>query len=83
MVFSYLETEKIFINYDAFKTLNTASPGFLINLHPTLTRKDNLQIMLAEDMAQVPINRQNLVVKHWIEGNGEKTEHDQLYTATH
>eukprot|EP00957_Ditylum_brightwellii_P039082 2954114-Ditylum_brightwellii.AAC.1 len=25
-VFSYLETEKIFINYDAFKTLNTASP---------------------------------------------------------
>ena len=31
LIFSYLEMENIFINYDAFKTLNTASPGFLIN----------------------------------------------------
>jgi hypothetical protein len=73
-----LETENIFINYDAFKPLKTASPGFLINLHPTLTRKDNLQITLAKDMAQVPINRQNLVIKHWIEDNGEKIDHSNM-----
>eukprot|EP00957_Ditylum_brightwellii_P043960 3336094-Ditylum_brightwellii.AAC.1 len=28
LVFSHMETEKIFINYDAFKTLNTASLDF-------------------------------------------------------
>ena len=77
-VFSYLETEKIFLNYDAFKTLSTASPGFLIELHPTLTRKDNLQITLSEDLAQVPINRQNSVIKYRLEDNGESSNNDQL-----
>jgi hypothetical protein len=51
-IFSYLEMNKIYVNYDAFNTLNTSSSGFLINLHPTLTRKDNLQTSLAEDMAK-------------------------------
>jgi molecular chaperone GrpE (heat shock protein) len=64
---------KIYVNYDAFNTLNTSSPGFLINLHPTLTRKDNLQTSLAEDMAKVPINRQNSVIKHWLDDNNETT----------
>eukprot|EP00957_Ditylum_brightwellii_P118428 9032422-Ditylum_brightwellii.AAC.1 len=36
-----------------------------------LTRKDNLQITLAEDLAQVPINLQNSVVKHWLEDNNK------------
>ena len=36
-IFLYLEMNKIYVNYDAFNTLNTSSPGFLINLHPTLT----------------------------------------------
>ena len=77
-IFSYLEMNKIYVNYDAFNTLNTSSPGFLINLHPTLTRKDNLQTSLAEDMAKVPINRQNSVIKHWLDDNNAITTEAEL-----
>eukprot|EP00957_Ditylum_brightwellii_P158447 12059637-Ditylum_brightwellii.AAC.2 len=40
---SYLNTNKIFMNYNKFETEETGSPGFLIELHPTLTNKTTWQ----------------------------------------
>eukprot|EP00957_Ditylum_brightwellii_P063013 4782406-Ditylum_brightwellii.AAC.1 len=42
VVINYIKKKKIFINMDCFNCKEVASPGFIINLLPKITRKDDL-----------------------------------------
>eukprot|EP00957_Ditylum_brightwellii_P085412 6497919-Ditylum_brightwellii.AAC.1 len=77
-VFSYIENEKTYLNYNAFNTLKAVSPGILIDFHPTLTRKDHLQITLANESASAPINHRNTVIISWLDDNKEKPDGHML-----
>eukprot|EP00957_Ditylum_brightwellii_P206789 15350006-Ditylum_brightwellii.AAC.1 len=52
-LFSYLNGHKIFINYNYFETEEDGNPGFLIELYPKLTKKNNLASFMTKDSATV------------------------------
>eukprot|EP00957_Ditylum_brightwellii_P131430 10023951-Ditylum_brightwellii.AAC.1 len=58
--------------------LTTASPGILIDLHPTLTQKDNLQSMLAEELATDNISHRNPVIQSWLDNNKAELDNQKL-----
>eukprot|EP00957_Ditylum_brightwellii_P203670 15335694-Ditylum_brightwellii.AAC.1 len=44
----------------------TASPGFIIDLHSTLVRKDELQNALVEELKTAPISKNTKEISQWI-----------------
>eukprot|EP00957_Ditylum_brightwellii_P152882 11636781-Ditylum_brightwellii.AAC.1 len=58
--------------------LTTTSPGILIDLHPTLIQKDNLQNTLAEELATVNISHRNPVIHSWLDGNNAELVDSKL-----
>eukprot|EP00957_Ditylum_brightwellii_P185686 14137908-Ditylum_brightwellii.AAC.1 len=53
--YAYLQQKAIYICQDQFKTMKPASPGFQIEIHPTLVRKDALFDNLRELLTITPI----------------------------
>eukprot|EP00957_Ditylum_brightwellii_P094495 7194818-Ditylum_brightwellii.AAC.1 len=50
VVINYIKKKNIFINMDWFNCKEVASPGFIIDLHPKITRKDDLVSYLSVDL---------------------------------
>jgi hypothetical protein len=65
---SFLKTKSIFINFDRFETKETASPGFFIELHPELTNKKQMAIILTDELCEVDAKHEE-EYKKWIEKN--------------
>ena len=52
-MFAYLKRQKIFISFDSFEMEEDGSPGFLIEIHPKLTHKANLEQFLKVESVAV------------------------------
>eukprot|EP00957_Ditylum_brightwellii_P042315 3204473-Ditylum_brightwellii.AAC.1 len=66
IVFSYLQREKIYLNYNAFDTKTTACPGFIIDHHSTKIRKDNIQTTVTEELKTLTISKNTKEVNQWL-----------------
>eukprot|EP00957_Ditylum_brightwellii_P176134 13411967-Ditylum_brightwellii.AAC.1 len=64
VVHDRIQEKKIFL--DHFYCNEVELPGFLINLHPKITRKDDLKEQLKKDMAQTKFKNKDKIVQDWI-----------------
>lgn len=69
-VFAYLRKESIYVRVDHFETQTIGSPGFVIEVHPNLTRNEIFMEEVVSGLERVPPPRIP-VLADWLRKYGE------------
>ena len=56
-VYNHLKEQKIYIRIDRFEMRKVSSPGFFIDIHPSLTNRNDLQVDLNIKMRNAGIQK--------------------------
>eukprot|EP00957_Ditylum_brightwellii_P022663 1709027-Ditylum_brightwellii.AAC.1 len=65
-VWNYLKKQTVYIHPDRFLRNKVVSPGTIVDIHPDLVRKNDLEAELKKKLAQQPISNTNVCAK-WIQ----------------
>eukprot|EP00978_Attheya_sp_CCMP212_P040585 scaffold223119_cov30-Attheya_sp.AAC.1 len=65
----FLKKNQIYLRVDNYNNSPVSIPGFLIELHPSLTRIDNLKEELCDMIKDLPIDNNCEALQDWMEAN--------------
>jgi hypothetical protein len=68
-VMDFLKKNQIYLRVDNYNNSPVSIPGFLIELHPSLTRIDNLKEELCDMIKDLPIDNNCEALQDWMEAN--------------